>query len=526
MKTNTADRPLIPAATWLNPPAQEQHPLGAGYLLLITLLAAGLRFYALTGQSLWVDEVMSWAMIRPGAGLQFLEQIRDAIQGPLYLALTWPLVRLEDSAFMLRLVPAVAGTLTIPLFALTVQRLFGGRSARLAGLLLAVAPFHLWYSQEGRGYALLMFCAVAMGYLLLRMIDDGIDGKGALLFALASAGAVWSNMSGLFLWLAMGASVLVLTPPRSARQWLLWALAFGGGLAAVVPWVLKAAGIWAVERALPGNATGEALRGETTFTPLALPYTFYSFFYGYSLGPSLRELHQPDKLAVIRPALPLMAAAAVPVAAGLLAGLAALRRRSVGLVFWIAVPFLILVFLAVRNIKPWNPRYICVALPWILAVTVWGLAVLPRRLGGSLALLLVGLSLFSVGNHYWNGRYAKADVRAVTAYIQDARPDTPVLVTSVANVFRYYDRDRSETLTSQGFGPLASAGQADLFLDRVLGDRPAVLYLAAREWFFDPNNLLPEALARRGSLQLEHQAPGVTLYDWRAQPTGKGVDGH
>ncbi len=46
--------------------------------------------------------------------------------------------------------------------------------------------------------------------------------------------------------------------------------------------------LWAVDRMVVGAATGEALRGESTFSLDALPYTVFSFFYGYSLGPSLR----------------------------------------------------------------------------------------------------------------------------------------------------------------------------------------------------------------------------------------------
>jgi mannosyltransferase len=526
MKTRIAARNLIPSQGWANPAPSDDSPVGLGYLLLITALAAVIRGYQLTGQSLWVDEVMSWAMMRPGAGLNFLEQVRDAIQGPLYLAVTWPLLRLQDSELMLRLPAAAAGVLTIPLFTLAAERLAGGRSARLAGLLLALGPFHVWYSQEARGYAFLVFFAVAMGYLLVRMADEGIQLPGAVLFALSSAGAVWSNMSGLFLWGAMGITVLFWIRPRGRRQWGLWLLAFGGGFLAMLPWILKAAGIWAVDRLVVGASTGEALRGETTFTPLAIPYTFFTFFYGYSLGPSLRELHQPDKLAVLKDALPLLAAAAVPVALGLLGGLVRPPRRFWFLLVWIVVPFAVLVLLAVRNVKPWNPRYIAVALPWLVVWLAWGLSRLPRRLGGATSLLLVALSLFSLGNYFWNGRYAKADVRQAAAWSAETRPGVPVLVASVANVFEYYNRDRQPALTVYGRPPLGGARQADAFLDEILAGQDSVVYLAARQWYFDPGGYLPEALARRGRLQLDREFPGVTLYFWHKTETDKGPDEH
>lgn len=531
MSSKATARPLVPPTSWLKSEAPAEKALGPGFLVLITLLAIFLRFYNLTGQSLWVDEVMSWATIRPGIGLNFVEQIRDAIQGPLYLAVTWPLLRLQDSALMLRLPAAVFGSLTVPLFAVTVDRFLGGRTARMAGLFLAISPFHIWYSQEGRGYGLLMFFAVAMGFLIFRMTTRGISPGSAVLFALCSAGAVWSNMSGLFLWAAMGLGVLTLDRPRTRRQWGLWLLAFGGGLVAVLPWLLKAAGIWAVDRVIVGNATGEALRGETTFTPLALPYSVFTFIYGYSLGPSLRQLHHVDKLAVLKPALPVLAAAALPVGVGLVAGLAGLRRRSWTLLIWIVVPVLILTFLAQRNVKPWNPRYIAVVFPWLLALLAHGLIRLPRHLGGVLSLLLIGLTLFSLSGYYWSGRYAKADVRALAAEVVLAEegsggPADPILVPAVANVFKYYYQGAGEVISTFEHAPLKDSAEAGVWLEEVLAGKDRLFFVQAREWYFDPQGTLPTALTRRGHLRLVRQVPGAKLYFWEAPATGQAADEH
>ena len=141
-------------------PAAAAFP-GGGFVLAATLLAAALRLYGLTAQSLWVDEVLTWKLVRPEAGLVLFEQLRDNIQGPLHLAVLWPLLRLADTEFMLRLPSAVAGILTIPVFARVAADLAGGRSARLAILLLAstylghlevisrmIAPGHASYEGE------------------------------------------------------------------------------------------------------------------------------------------------------------------------------------------------------------------------------------------------------------------------------------------------------------------------------------------------------------------------------------------
>ena len=67
-------------------------------------LALGwLRLLRLDGMSLWIDEVFTWDLVAPGRGLRFGEQILAAYQGPLYHAAVWPLLRVADTAFMLRL---------------------------------------------------------------------------------------------------------------------------------------------------------------------------------------------------------------------------------------------------------------------------------------------------------------------------------------------------------------------------------------------------------------------------------------
>ena len=511
---------LVPPPGWASDDSAGKVELSVGFLFMATLLGAVLRLYSLNGQSLWVDELLTWQMIRPGVPAGFIEQMLDSIQGPLYMAVIWPLVRLQDSVLMLRLPAAIAGIATIPLFGLVVSRLLGGRAARLAVLLLALNPFHVWYSQESRGYSFLMMFSVLMALAILAL-GRRKSGYGlAMLFALASAGAVWSNLGGIFLWLGMGLGVLLFHFPANRRQWLLWVLAFGAGLLLVSPWLLKASGIWAVDRVLPGSGMGESLRGETTFSPLAWPYTLQTFFYGYSLGPSLRELHQPDRMAVLRTALPILFLGAVPVGLGLVVGLFRIDRKRGLLIVWIIVPMLILTLLALRNVKPWNPRYLAMVFPWVLALTAYGLASLPRRVGLVATLLLTCLTLWSLGGYYWNPRYFKADVRTAATQLETANSEgDPILVPVVTSVFKYYYRGTGELIDTYGLPVLGSTRDAEEFCDRVLAGRTVCWLVLAREWYFDPGGHLPRAMSRRGHLRLETTAAGVRVYAWKKQTT-------
>lgn len=521
MIVGEAARSFVLPANWLDEESRSYESLTPGFLLLVTLLAAALRFFALAGQSLWVDELFTWRAVQPHVGLSFLEQMLDTIQGPLYHAAVWPLVRLQDGAFMLRLPAAILGTLTVPLFGVITARIFDLRTARLAALLLAVSPFHVWYSQEARGYAFLIFFSLAAAALYLRMLREGPGPTTALLFGLLTAAAVWSNMGGLFVWLALGATLLLYGRPRGRRAWLLWSLGFGLALLLAMPWILKASGIWAVDRIVPGAATGVSLRGETTFSLAALPYTIYTFFFGYSLGPSLRALHQPDQLAVIKSHLPVLVVAMVPVGAALLSGVLYLGRRRSVLLWWIAIPAAILVLLAMRNIKPWNPRYISMVLPWFLAVAAFGLVRLPRRAGLILTVWLLALNLWALTGHYFDDDYAKADIRGAAQYLATANTaNDPVLVPAVSSVYVYYAGDAAKVLPA--FGALvSSAAEADVFVVEQFGDRQRGWIVLGREWFFDPRDLLPAALSRAGHLRLEHTGPGVRVYAWQAVGSGE-----
>ncbi|MCB1183031.1 glycosyltransferase family 39 protein [bacterium] len=511
-----ARRSWVPRADWLD--RREAAPAGVGgrVVWVLTLVGALLRILFVTRPSVWVDEMLTWRAVHPAAGYGFVEQFLDTIQGPLYLAAVWPLTHARDTELMLRLPALLAGIVAVPLFGLLAGRVLAPRGARLALLLFALNPFLVWYSQEGRGYSFLLLFAVLTGWAYLELVRRGPVPGAVVGFGLAGAAMVLSNLSGVFLLAAMGLSLLTLHRPATGRAWGGWIFAFALAVLLSAPWLLKAAGIWAIDRVVPGAETGAALRGETTFSPLAVPYAFFTFLFGYSLGPSLRELHQPDRLAVLMGYAPVLGAAGVAAAVAVGAGLGDReRRRTVLLALWIAVPVAVLILLAVRNVKPWNPRYVAVVVPWLLLLAGAGLARLPRRIELGVAGLLVGLTVWSLGGYYGADKYAKADVRAAVAHVAAARPASgTVLVPVVTTVYAYYDRGGHELLDSFGWPPLASPAEADRFVAAVLAGHDFCRVVLARAWHFDPQGLLPAALSRAGLLRTEATFPGVVVMTW------------
>ncbi|MBD3221781.1 hypothetical protein GF314_11125 [bacterium] len=515
---------LVPPAGWL---VDEDHDgertVGAVFLLGIGLAAVFLRLLRLDAMSIWVDEVFTWQLVAPAGDADFATRILAAYQGPLYHAAAWPLLRLADTAFMLRLPAALASALTVPLVGVLAGRLWGRDAGRLAALLALISPFAAWYAQEARGYSFVMLFATASGIVLLTILQRGITPGRAIGLALLVGAGLMSNFSFVLLLVAYGLTVLLAARPRRVGEWSLWCLALGGGVLLALPWLLEAAGIWEVGRVVPGAETGAALRGETTFSPWAIPFSAFALMYGFSLGPSLAELHQPDRIdAVVRHA-PVITAGALAAAGPLLMGLTGLGRRRWVVLLWIVVPLVAVVLLAVRNVKPFNVRYVAVVWPALMALVSCGLvrlALWPRRILGA---ALVVLSVMSLLGLYLDRDYAKEDVRgAVAALVARGEPDTPVLSPTVGPVVRYYLEDARPVYGCWDEDRLATPADADALVARQLAGHDAAWFLSARAWDLDPAGLLPDALRRAGRLVRVHAGPGVTLDRWTRDPARPG----
>lgn len=520
----TAGGSLVPPEGWASVRERGSGGCGAGYLVLVTALAALLRLWRLDGMSLWIDEVMTWNLVTPDHGLSFGEIMRLAYQGPLYPAVLWPLVRWHEADVVLRLPAALAGIAVVPLFGAFVARLWDRMAGRLAALLMALSPFAIWYAQEGRGYSFVILFAVLAGLVMQAAVRRGATLGRMLLLALLVAAGITSNNSFLILLVAFGLTVLVAARPRQAGQWLRWGIGLGGGVALASPWLLAAAGIWELGRVVPGVDTGEALRGDTTFSLWALPFSGHAFFYGFTLGPSLTELHAPDRLAMVREHAPLVAAGGLVAAAALLFGARRLGRSRAWLLLWIAVPIVVVVLLAARNVKPFNVRYLATAFPWVLAIAAAGIAGLPARGRGLLAGALCVLSLVSLGAYFHDARHAKEDVRGAVAAIT-AMPgsDRPLLVPAVGPVVRHYWRGTSPVIGLYGEPRPTDPAAADAIVARRLAGLDEAWIVWARTWDVDPRHLLPGALARAGTLERVHSGPQVAVDLWRRRPAAESA---
>ncbi len=175
----------------------------------LTVLAAVLRFATLGVQAYHHDEIVTASRVLRGSFFHAMDAVGFSESAPpLYYALAWFWTQLTGTGeFGLRSLSAVAGVATVPVAFLLGRELRGRRTGLVAAALVAVNPMLLWYSQEGRSYALLvLLCALSLLYCLR---------------ALRGGGRRQHLLWGLFSGLALATHYFAFFPIAVEAVWLL-----------------------------------------------------------------------------------------------------------------------------------------------------------------------------------------------------------------------------------------------------------------------------------------------------------------
>lgn len=196
-------------------------------------MAGALRIPTLGTQSLWLDESYTLHLVRLSFSSMLATVPKTESTPPVYYVLAWIWSRLfGDSAFALRLLPALAGLATVAVIYVLALRVSGRRAAVYAGLLAACAPILVWFSQEARSYSLATLLACASLLALVRFLQDGR----------ASALAGWTALSALGIathyfvaFIVVPAAVWLLARRRADRRVLSGVIAVAAVGLALIP---------------------------------------------------------------------------------------------------------------------------------------------------------------------------------------------------------------------------------------------------------------------------------------------------
>lgn len=140
-------------------------------VVVLTVLALSLRVSGVDRESLWLDE--GYTLFFSRLSLPRLILVGGAHEHPpLYYLLVHVLLAIRNWYLVPRLISSLAGTLSVPVVYAIGARLYGRLPGLVAALLVAISPFHLWYSQDGRAYETAGLF-VLLSYLTLFAALDG-----------------------------------------------------------------------------------------------------------------------------------------------------------------------------------------------------------------------------------------------------------------------------------------------------------------------------------------------------------------
>ena len=425
-------------------------------LALVTALAGLSMFYDLGDKSLAGDEATSYFIASlPWSDFWHSLTTSEANASLFYALLRIP-VAFGTDPWVLRMIPAVAGVLTVSVLYLLLVRLFDRRTALLAAAAVAVNAFFVAHSQDVRGYSLAALFATVATLLFVLCVERTTAARLGLYVAAGVAGCY----SHFFCSLVIAAHLISLAfLPRGTISWRRFAAAYAAIAVSCVPlaYFILANDRGQVDWILP--TTGEIV---------------------------LKNLYQFAGYG----GRPLAVAVGVAVVVAVVRGVRTLLRRgrsretwSVALILlWVLLPFLVTG--VITMVKPlFIARYLLAALPGLGAAIAVGLGALPWRpafvAAGATVFVLTGVELpewYSAEKPDWEER---ADL-----VIRDAQPDDAAIFYAPTAIrpFGYYagyyaERDDGEVAPPPIYPPIDWLGYSQSTYDP---DIAAILDAASR----------------------------------------------
>lgn len=198
---------------------------GLGAVLALTILGGALRFARLDHPPLWWDEAATYTRVI-GSFRELITILRHDGFAPLHYELYWLLDKMTTlTPFVMRLVPALAGTLMIPAIYFLARQVTSRRVATLASALTAFSAYALVYSRDAKMYMhLWLFCTLFVASLLWWMRAQKPYRRLAWL-AFVASGLAMNGLHALGLCVTVVALIVVLSHPMLTRGKLLAALA-------------------------------------------------------------------------------------------------------------------------------------------------------------------------------------------------------------------------------------------------------------------------------------------------------------
>jgi len=214
------------------------------------LLAFFLRVYSLGDKNVWWDEGLAIWAVRKELPETTLWTAGD-VHPPLYFWFLWLWIRIAGEAeFPARYLTVIMAILTVAAVFPIIRKLAGPGAGALALWLLAISPFHIWWSQEMRMYVPAALFLTLSAYFALKVVSVDSPKAWAGLILSCSA-ALYTLYSAVFLIpiCAIPIALKAFERPPQGKALAQLALALGAVALLWTPWLALAIhrmGSWSV----------------------------------------------------------------------------------------------------------------------------------------------------------------------------------------------------------------------------------------------------------------------------------------
>lgn len=418
--------------------------LGPWELLALgsVLLAALIRFQGLGWESLWGDE---FATLGQASKPTLHDVIYDGFGGdpPLYQVLLHEWFKAFGSSDIAARTPAaVFGVACVVAVYFAGRSLVGSQLGAVAALILAVMPYHIWYSQQVRSYSLFSIAGLGTFYFLQR--------------------ATTRNRGADWVWLGAAAALLI-------HVHYIGFLLLGTALPVVAAALVRREH---TGQAASPPALWHALLALLVFAALCAPLSRHlSVLLGlvssgvglsdhptrWGQVPSVKDLLHP-LVGVFFSNTPLSDKAAALPAAVLLAlfGFGLLQSKRLGLLCSLAsctvAPVAVLGVMGTIW-ACWLPRFFQMITPMVALTMAIGIVWLPRRWVRAVALaVLLGASGLSIANMKLT--HCRIQARTAAEYIAAHSATHPLIISNEVTglVKRYYPQPERAHFVAIGRG--------------------------------------------------------------------------
>jgi uncharacterized membrane protein len=391
-------------------------------LFLIILIGLLLRFYNLTFQSLWLDELHT--MIETDPKISFKELLNYLSCCDLHPPLFFFLERLSFSIFghsewIARSLTAIAGTTSIWAIFLLGRELYNTKTGLTVAAFTCVNYYSIYYSQEARGY-ILAFLFASLSFLYLVRLVKNLNRKNTLLFSLFTLLMMFTHYYGIFVTIAEAFILMSFWLLEKEKKTLLFKHILGSfiliGLiyASWTPYIMdmkliKSFWITNVSSNFATDYFFEYFGNSDLLKPFLYLFLMGFFVQLFSIKGNLKE--QPFFFGFFI------------------------------LVAWIFITYLIPYLRSIFVIPMLHPRYTIVVLPAILLIIASGVQNIQNQV---IRNMLIGVFIFislldiiSLKKYY--SQPNKTQFREITAYIANHNElKLPIINPKTAWHFQYY----------------------------------------------------------------------------------------